>query len=125
MVEILSDTFINDFTDSHLVCISKGLVATEKVCENLMNAKTHGKNTMKTFMKERLEEGATIDFFEPLKKLGLKTFSNLRKAVKVGVKDRMVPLKTHRDLFGQMIIIMLHHNVDLKEVFKYPLGPFP
>ena len=40
MVEILKDTFINPFTNSHLVYISNGLVATEEVCERLMNAKT-------------------------------------------------------------------------------------
>ena len=112
VVEILSDTFTSHFTDGQLVCISNGLVATE-LCESLMNAKTHGGNTMTTSIKKRLEEGATIDFFEPLKKLRLKTFSNLRKVVKVGVKDRMVPLKIHRDLFGQMVIIMQHRNVDL------------
>ena len=81
VVEILSDTFNNLFTDSCLVCISNGLVPTEEVCESLMNAmgrKTYGKNAMTTFMKERLEEGAMIDNFEPLKKLRLKTFSNLR-----------------------------------------------
>ena len=110
MVEILSDTFINPFTDSHLVCILNGLVATGEVYESLMNAKTHGKNAMTTFLKERLEERATIDFFEPSKKLGLKIFSNLRKVVKIGVTDHMVPLKIHQDLFGQMVIIMQHHN---------------
>ena len=62
MVEILSDTFINLFIGSHLVCILYGLVATEEVCESLMNVKTHGENAMTTFIKERLEKGETIDF---------------------------------------------------------------
>ena len=62
-----------------------------------MNAKTYGEKAMTTLVKERLYKGATIDFFEPMKKLGLKTFSNLRKVMKIGVKDRMVPLKMHRD----------------------------
>ena len=62
MVEILSDTFINLFIGSHLVCILYGLVATEEVCESLMNVKTHGENAMITFIKERLEKGETIDF---------------------------------------------------------------
>ena len=75
---------------------------------------------MTTFMKERLEEGATIDFFEPLKTLDLKTFSNLRKSVKVGgVKGRMVHLKIDQDLFGRMHM-MQHRNGHPKEVFKCP-----
>ena len=60
VVEMLSDTFISPFTDSHLVCIWNGLVATEEVCGSLMNAKTHGENAMTTFMKERLDEGVMI-----------------------------------------------------------------
>lgn len=57
-----------------------------------------------------------------MKKLGSKAFSNLQKAVQVGVKDCMMPLKIHRALFGQMVAIMRHCNVDLKEVFKHTLG---
>ena len=60
-------------------------------------------------------------FFESLQTLSLKTFSNLRKVVKVGgVKVRMVHLKIHRDLFGRMSIMMQHLNVHPKEVFKCP-----
>ena len=61
-VEILSDTFVSPFTDSHLVCKSNGLVVTEEVCEKLINARTHGENAITTFMNESLEEEATIDF---------------------------------------------------------------
>ena len=63
MVEVLRETFVSPFTDSHLVCISNGLVATEGVCKSLMIVETHGKTTMNTFITERLEKGATIDFF--------------------------------------------------------------
>ena len=90
-----------------------------------MNVKPHDEYTMTTFMKERLNEGVTIYFFQPLKKLGLKRFLNLQKVVDVDMKDRMVPLKINRDLFGQMVIIMQNRNVDLKEIFKYPLEPLP
>ena len=45
--------------------------------------------------------------------------------VKVGVKDCMMPLKIHRALFDQMVVIMQHCNIDLKEVFRYTLGQLP
>ena len=34
-------------------------------------------------------------------------------------------MKATRNLFGQIAIIMKKRDLDLKEVFKYPLGPFP
>ena len=71
VVEILSDTFINPFNDSHLVCISNGLVATEEVCEGLMKEKIYGDNAMTTFMMERLEGGATTDFFWAIEETGV------------------------------------------------------
>ena len=67
VVQILSDTF----NDSHLVCISNGLVATEEVCEGLMNEKIYGDNAMTTFMMERLEGGATTDFFWAIEETGV------------------------------------------------------
>ena len=80
---------------------------------------------MEKFMDDRLKENAPIEFYEPVKKLNLHTFQNITKVVKVSVKDRMVPIKSHRYLFGQMSIIMQQRDVDLKNVFSYPLGPLP
>ena len=78
---------------------------------------------MQKFCKDRLEEGATVDFFEPIKKKNMKTFSS--KTVNISVKDRELPIKVHRNLFGQIAIIMQKRNIDLKEVFAYPIGPLP
>ena len=93
IIEVLKENFIHPFSNRELVCISNGLVAPEDVSENFLNAKMHGAKLMKQFMSDRLEEGATIDFYQPMKKKGLKTFTHMRKVVKVSVKDRMIPLK--------------------------------
>ena len=34
-------------------------------------------------------------------------------------------LVANRNLFARLIMIMQKHSMDLKEVFKYSLGPFP
>ena len=47
------------------------------------------------------------------------------KVIKVSVKDRIIPLKVHHDLFGQIALIMQRHTIDLQDVFCYPLGPLP
>ena len=125
IIEVMTENFIHPFSNSELVCISNGPLASTDVTENLLNAQKHGAEAMKNFMVDRLEEGAPVDFYEPMKKKNLKTFSHMRKVVKVSVKDRMVPLNIHRNIFGQISIIMQSRNIDLKEVFKYPLGPLP
>ena len=49
----------------------------------------------------------------------------MRKIVKFAVKDKIVPMRAHSNLFGQLALIMQKRIVDLEEVFKYPLGPYP
>ena len=55
--------------------------------------------------------------------MNLATFKNLTKVVKVSVKERMIPLKYHRDVFGQISIIMQKRLIDMKEVLSFPLEP--
>ena len=74
---------------------------------------------MQKFCKDRLEEGATVDFFQPMKKQNLKTFSHLINTVNASVKDREIPIKVNRNLFVQITIIMQKRNIDLKEVFAW------
>ena len=77
---------------------------------------------MKKFIKEHILT-TTADFYEPVKKLKLSTFKDLVKVFKISVKNRMIPLKYHRDLIVQITIIMQKRNVGLKEVLSFPLGP--
>ena len=70
-------------------------------------------------------EHAEVEFFQPIKKMKLKTFINMKKTVKVSVKDKVVPIRSHSNLFGQLALIMQTRNVNLKEIFEYPLGPYP
>ena len=49
----------------------------------------------------------------------------MTKVTKIRVKDRVIPMKAQSELFGRLALIMQSRNVDLKEVFSYPLGPQP
>ena len=80
---------------------------------------------MQTFIDDRLDENAVIEFFQPIKNMKLKTFTDIKKSSKVSVKDKIVPMRADSNLFGQLALIMQTGNLDLKEVFEYPLGPFP
>ena len=55
----------------------------------------------------------------------LKTFTHLKHVTKVNRKDEMIPLKMDRTFFGRMALLGQFRKIDLKEVFRYPLGPLP
>ena len=119
IVDVLKNTFVHPFmSDINLVSISSGLEATQKVADDLLNAKKIGQQAMEKFIKERLED-KTIEYFAPVKKTNLATFKNLVKVVKVSVKQRMIPLRYHRDIFGQISIIMQKRDVGLRNVLAY------
>ena len=52
-----------------------------------------------------------VDFYQPIKKMNIKTFSHMTKVAKVTVKDRVVPMKAQRELFGRLLLIMQTRHV--------------
>ena len=58
----------------------------------------------------------------PKLKLNTSTTMN-KKVVSYGGKD--IELKVDRNLFAKMSIIAQNRKLDMKEVMKYELGPFP
>ena len=61
---------------------------------------------METFIQERLMENSTVDFYKPIKKINLKTFSFVTAAAKVHVKDQVILIKAQIELFGRLAPIM-------------------
>ena len=140
VINIFENIFINPFSQNQLLCISNGLVATQDVKKDLLGANERGKAAMEKFVQSRLSPQPESEFFTPIKKLSpqpesefftpikklkLKSFGSMRKTVKVTVKNKQVPVKSHSDLFGQLALIMQTRTVDLRDVFTYPLGPHP
>ena len=80
---------------------------------------------MKAFIDDRLANTPSVEFFQPIKKLKLKTFSSMKKTTRATVKDKTVPIKSHSNIFGQLALVMQTRCIDLKNVFQYPLGPYP
>ena len=125
VMKTFNDIFINPFEDSPLLCISNGMLASIDVCEDLTNAKDIGKTKMKQFAEDRMSEGGKSSLFEPIKKLKLKTFSSMIKKRDATANKKTIPMKATKDLFGQIALIMRKRDLDLKQVFCYPLGPIP
>ena len=96
-----------------------------EIKDNLLKAKEVGLKGYQEFIDTRGSPNPKLDFFDQLPKSKMKTFKDLKKVVKVNVKDRMVPLKIDRNLLARMALAGQFRKIDLKTVFTYPLGAMP
>ncbi|KAG1676717.1 hypothetical protein GQR58_014141 [Nymphon striatum] len=122
----LEEIFVNPFSEQRdLISITSGLAATPTIRDHLLNAITYGQDAMELFRSERLGADSIKEFFDPLKRQNLQTFSTLRPKKVLKVNQKEVVLKADRELFGRMAVIGQSRDIDLKEVFSFPLGPIP
>ncbi len=73
-------------------------------------------------MKERIQ-GTDKDLFNSMKKR-LKTFSGMRKMVRMKVKGKEVELKSDMNLMARLVIIGRARQIDLNLMMQYCLVPF-
>ena len=125
VIECFQNVFNHPFQGDKIVGLSTAIEAPLELQNDLMNAFTKGNCAKKEFYSQRLVEGATKAFYDPIKKLQLKTFSSLQKTAKVKTSNKTMSLKADKALFGRMAVIGQQRNIDLKTVFSYPLGPIP
>ena len=60
-----------------------------------------------------------------LKRQMLKTFANLAKSAKVTRPRNNKQLTAQRNVFGQLILLSVKHEICMERVNSYPLGPVP
>ena len=104
--------------------IASGVIASQEVSDALLAAKSVGEQQFKKFVNERIITH-TVDFFNPLSKLNLPTFSTLLKTKQVKSVRKDVVLKVDRGLFARMIVIAQNRQMDMRAVLTYALGPLP
>ena len=93
---------------------------------DVLNAEKLGEEEHKKFVKERLEINS--NFFDPIRKLKLKTMADSSKKVKLKTStNKVVELKQHGKIAFQLLVKSQHlgMNVDLREVMKYQLISIP
>ena len=61
--------------------------------------------------------------YDALSKLKLTNFVSVPKSVNTSGRD--IALKTDRNLFGCLLVIVQLRDIDLRDVFKYCLGRLP
>ena len=110
---------------THLYCLSSGAPASKEIEEDLLNADKVGKQAYSSFVQERLID-KTKSFNAPIKKLNLKTFATDVKTGKVtGKVNKSKQITAERNVFGQLLMLAIEHNISLERVLNFPLGPVP
>ena len=104
--------------------ITSGIVADATIENDLLHAEETGKKCMQSFIDERLTGNQKMGFYDPIKKQRLATFSNLVIQRKVKVNKKVVELTAERNVFAKICIVSQQRDIDLKQVFGYPLGTF-
>ena len=101
ILSIIEECFIDLSSEIPLLSISNGILATEKLVSDSFNDFKLGTERMDTFIKERCIEKSK-DFFDPLKRINIETFSKLRKCVKYKCKDKYITLAANTNLFAKL-----------------------
>ena len=91
----------------------------------MLEARERGQNAVNEFVVSRCSSVPTSDYFDPLRKMKLKSFKDLKTTTKVRTKDLVLPLRMDRALFGRMALLGQFRKIDMKTVFTFPLGPLP
>ena len=123
-INVINENFISPFEEQELVSSSNGVLPTEKITSDLSTAEEKGLSALNTSIEERLVK-QTMDFYEPIKKLKLSTFSKLKESAKIKTQDKIVQLTAEKNVFGRIAMMSQHKNIDMKEIFAFPLGPVP
>ena len=123
--DVLDNVIANPWNGGDLQSLSTGIVASDTIKENLLNARKYGQLACKDFIDNHCITSPKTDFHDPMQKTNLQTFKSLKKVMKVNAKGLLVPLKMDKNLFVRMALIGQFRKIDLKDVFRYPLGPLP
>jgi hypothetical protein len=106
--------------------VSTGQSAASDINNSLLKALEVGEEAFKEFKTIRLETPqSSTEFFKPIKRLNLKTFSDARKKKFVKMNNNEIVLKAEKDLFGRMVLIAQKRNLNMKEVLTHSFGPIP
>ena len=88
-------------TKDKVVILSSGAAASEEVERDVLLAETAGKNAKDEFITSRLKTGT--NFFEPVKRLNLKTLAEMNKKVKVSTsKNKILQYKQQGNVAFQL-----------------------
>lgn len=123
-VVILRDRWINPFEGSSetLVSLSCGITVPEAISSDLLDAHSRGEAAYALF-NDHLCTGK--GFYDRIPLMKLKTFSSMKKQIKVAVKNRECVLVAEHTLFNRMLFPASLRGLHMQDVLCRPLGPVP
>lgn len=109
-----------------LLNIATGIVLPEDAADRLVDATEIGKQSMEGFIATRINTNQ-VNFWDPLSKLKINTFSSAGKKqpVKVTANDKISNLTADRELFGRLLVVAKQREINLREVLSYELSTVP
>ena len=105
--------------------ISTGVLAIEKVESDILSAKEKGQAAFDTFVKTKLSKEKTMSIFDPIKKMDLSSFSSMNKTKTWKVNSTIIPVQASKELFAKISLVAHIRSLDMRSIFKFPLGPLP
>ena len=121
------ESMINAFMNEHgeLVHLASGTIAPPEVAEDMKTMLQKGETAAVEFMKTHII-GAERNIHSTLKKTKLQTFSVVgKKVTSKSKKGELVAMKNSKTLFAKMLLIAKSRKLQMEEVLKYSLRPFP
>jgi hypothetical protein len=121
--------FINPFEmeqKDKLYCISSGASVTSEIERDVIIAEALGADAKVDFISERLEKHEK--FFDPIKRLNLKTLSELAKKTPIkSSQNKIIEYRQQSNIAFQLLVRSQCDDlrIDLKELLAYPLTPVP
>ena len=99
-----------------LINIATGRVVSSEVSESLLSAKEQGEKAMGEFVQARLISDKE-NFWDPLKKINIKTFQSLNKPIKPSKgKQALKTINLDRQVYSRLLVVSKDRGIDLEEV---------
>jgi hypothetical protein len=121
------ESMINPFESAQheLVQLVSGTVATPAIANDMKTMQKKGESAAVKFMETNIV-GQEPNIYCTIPKTKLQTFSELgKKVTSKSRKGKLVTLKNSKNLFAKMLLVAKSRNLQMEEVLKYSLRPFP
>jgi len=108
-----------------LICISSGVVATKEITKDVLFALEKGQTASQKFFDDRIKS-QKVSFYNLIKKIGLKSFTDLKIKKTIKVKEKSITLAAERSIFGRMLAVAKRQEgLSLETLLTFSLSPIP
>ena len=125
MIETTMNPFAEPLLeDTNLYCLADGKKMPNEVKEDMLNIFHLGNKWKEEFLQQCFQDPARFE--KPLHRRKVKNFASAATKSKVrGKHEKIVELKTTRDLLGRLVYLACTRKIELEKVFPFPLTPVP